>query len=207
MMVCSPIDRMDLAARLPCTMVMGIPRTGAAAAQVTISGHARREQAPQTRNERLVVVQSEWNGWRTAVARLTDLEAIHWSRPNGAPHPLLHASIRCDQFEFGNLPHNCELTPSPHRLTVCLLKRYMAPCVFEELSRRADASLPRDAPNRPDGALGPVDPRTLASRVDRTFFARVWLGAIVFLTVVSGAWWLHTLKRTTTRAIRRVRLL
>jgi len=97
-----------------------------------------REQLSPSHDEALVMVQREWNGWRSAMIRVADLENVHWARPGGAPSPVIHASVRCNRFVAGELPHECHLTPPPHHLLVCLLKRHTATAVFEELSRRAD---------------------------------------------------------------------
>jgi hypothetical protein len=86
----------------------------------------------------LAVVQREWNGWRTAMVRVSDLEHIHWSQPSGAPRPLLHAHVCCTDVVSGAIPHECHPTSPPHYLLVCLLKCHTSPGVFEELSRRAD---------------------------------------------------------------------
>ncbi len=101
----------------------------------------RRSQPPLLDGDALVVVQRDWNGWRTATARVSDLEDIHWSQPSGAPRPLLHAHIRCTEVISGAIPHECHPMSPPHHLLVCLLKSHTSPSVFEELSKRADAML------------------------------------------------------------------
>jgi hypothetical protein len=88
----------------------------------------------------LVVVQPEWNGWRTAVARMIDLEEVHWFQPKGALCPLIHAYVSCTTLLSGGIPHECPSTASPHRLHVCILKRHTSACVFELLSRLASES-------------------------------------------------------------------
>jgi hypothetical protein len=85
----------------------------------------------------LVVVQREWNGWRTALASLDDLEDIRWLQPDGAPRPLIHAYLLCTRLQSGDLPHDCDASSGPHRLLVCVLKCHTAPGVFEALSSRA----------------------------------------------------------------------
>ena len=92
----------------------------------------------QNHSNALVVVQSDWSGWRTAMVRVRDLRDIHWSQPNGAPRRLIHASVCCNKVVSGAIAHECHLTPPPHDLVVCVLKCHTAPCVFEELSGRAD---------------------------------------------------------------------
>jgi hypothetical protein len=88
-------------------------------------------------HETLVVVQREWNGWRTATVLLTDLEDIQWLQPNGAPRPLIHAHVSCTKLQSGELQHDCDVMTAPHYLMVCVLKSHTAPRVFEELARHA----------------------------------------------------------------------
>ena len=102
---------------------------------VARAGSAAHGEAP--RLEQLVVVQGEWNGWRTAVVRAVDLESPHWSQPGGAPRPLLHAYVPCTAIVSGEVAHDCG--SAPHRLHVCVLKKHTAPAMFETLARMADA--------------------------------------------------------------------
>ena len=85
----------------------------------------------------MVVVQGEWNAWRTALVRLRDLQGVHWLQPNGAPRPLIHAYIACTNLESGVVPHDCDVMSAPHRVLVCVLKKHTAPAVFAVLSRQA----------------------------------------------------------------------
>jgi hypothetical protein len=98
---------------------------------------------PQVANMQaaLVVVQRAWSEWRTALVRVSDLEDVHWFRPAGAVRPLIHAYVWCDRVVSGRLSHDCTKSPCPHRVLVCLLKSHTTGCVFEELSRRANATL------------------------------------------------------------------
>jgi hypothetical protein len=76
-----------------------------------------------------IAVQREWNGWRTAMVRVTDLQDIHWLQPNGAPRPLIHAYVSCTKIQSGDISHDCHSTSPPHSLLVCVLKSHAAPCV------------------------------------------------------------------------------
>lgn len=89
-------------------------------------------------NETVVRVHREWDGWRSAEVRLSDLEHVHWFQPRGAPHALLHAYVYCTQVVSGDIPHDCERRSGPHRLLVCVLKRHAVPTAYEELAKRAD---------------------------------------------------------------------
>ncbi|HJZ76859.1 MAG TPA: hypothetical protein VKE51_34235 [Vicinamibacterales bacterium] len=84
----------------------------------------------------LVPVRCSWNAWQTAEVRLGDLEGIHWYQPAGAPRPLVHAYVDCTKMR-GLIAHDCQKTPAPHRLLVCVLKRHLAPPAYSELVRLA----------------------------------------------------------------------
>jgi hypothetical protein len=114
-----------------------VPMNDAALSDRHVNKATVREGPAQTHAEALVVVQCAWNGWRSAMVRVADLEDLHWFQPSGAPRPLIHASVCCNKFVAGEIPHECGLTPRPHYLVVCLLKRHTAAGVFDELSRRA----------------------------------------------------------------------
>ena len=95
------------------------------------------EESMQGLDDMPIPVNREWNGWRTAEVRLGELQDIHWLKPNGAPVPLVHGYILCTSFVNGEIPHECERTPRPHRLLVCVVKRHLEPNVYVELARRA----------------------------------------------------------------------
>src|SRR5262245_44761397 len=84
----------------------------------------------------LVPVRCAWNAWQTAEVRLGDLEGIHWYQPTGAPRPLVHAYVDCTKTR-GQIAHDHQTTPGPHRLLVCVLKRHAAPPAYSELVRLA----------------------------------------------------------------------
>jgi hypothetical protein len=91
-------------------------------------------------SEAVVRIQSEWNGWHSAEASLDDLEDLHWRQPSGAPHPLLHAFIRCTRITGGDIPHDQARTGCPHRMLVCVLKRHVLPSVYAAIAQRAGAA-------------------------------------------------------------------
>ena len=88
----------------------------------------------------IVAVQTEWNGWRTAMVHVSDLQEIHWAQPPGAPRPLLHATVSCDRVASGEILRLCKQMPLSHRLRVCLLKCHLPTSVFERLAAQADAA-------------------------------------------------------------------
>jgi hypothetical protein len=94
--------------------------------------------------DQLVVVRAEWNAWRTAHARVSDLVAIHWSQAADVPRPILHATVSCRSLIVGDQLHHCDHT-TEHLLTVCILKCQTAPCIFQELAELADSAKTRPA--------------------------------------------------------------
>ena len=133
----SPLARMDSTPQLMSTGHMVSTKTAASSDRSILNAAADTWPSP-SHVDALVVIQREWNGWRSAMVRLADLEDVHWSRPGGAPCALIHASVRCNRLVAGDIAHECHLTPPPHRLVVCVLKRHTAAGVFEALARRAD---------------------------------------------------------------------
>jgi hypothetical protein len=119
----SPHDRMDFTTEIAFTRSMMF---------------AQPAQPWEVCEGPLVVVQGEWNGWRTAVARLVDLEQVHWLQPKGAPRRLIHAYVPCTKLQSGDVAHECHERSAPHRLLVCILKCHTAHSIFEALSRAAD---------------------------------------------------------------------
>jgi hypothetical protein len=92
----------------------------------------------KTQDELLVRVHREWDSWRSAEVRLSDLRDVHWLQPGHAPHPIVHAFVSCTSIVGGELPHNCEHGSGPHSVRVCVLKRHAIPVVYAELVRRAE---------------------------------------------------------------------
>ena len=85
----------------------------------------------------LVQVRCAWNAWRTAEVHVADLENIHWWQTLDAPRPLVHAYVDCTKVVSGEIPHECGGDGTPHRLLVCVLKRYAAQSAYAELVRLA----------------------------------------------------------------------
>ena len=86
----------------------------------------------------LVTVQGEWNGWQTAFVPFCDLQDIHWFQPARAPRSLIHAYVPCTSLVEGDIPHDCNRSPAPHRLLVCVLRCHSTGPVYAELVRHAD---------------------------------------------------------------------
>jgi hypothetical protein len=89
--------------------------------------------------ERLIRVQIEWNGWRSAEVPLSGLEDPHWFRPREAPQTLLYGYVSCASLVNGTFPHDCDRLSGPHRLHVCVLKKHVVPSAYAEMAQRADA--------------------------------------------------------------------
>jgi hypothetical protein len=90
-------------------------------------------------DETLIRVHRDWNGYRSAEVRLSDLEQIHWFQPLGAPRPLVHGFVSCASIVSGDIPHKCGPADGPHSLFVCVLKKHTVLSAYAELTRRADA--------------------------------------------------------------------
>jgi hypothetical protein len=94
-------------------------------------------------NELMIRVHRAWNGWRSAEVRLSHLHDVHWRQPAGAPHPLIHGYIACDNIVTGAIPHEChQLARAPHTLLVCVLKHHTLSSAYAELVRFANARTP-----------------------------------------------------------------
>jgi hypothetical protein len=51
---------------------------------------------------------------------------------------MVHGYVACADIVTGDIPHECHLMTTPHRLHVCVLKRHTLPRVYAELARLAD---------------------------------------------------------------------
>jgi hypothetical protein len=103
----------------------------------------------------LVIVQREWDGWRTAQVRLGDLEDVHWFQPPRAPRALIHAYVNCSSIVSGELPHECRQGSEPHRLLVCVIKIHTAPWIYDELASRANSRTVNGSVTQARPGLGP----------------------------------------------------
>jgi hypothetical protein len=92
-----------------------------------------------------VLVQRQWDGWRTTSVRLSDLHDVHWHQPAHAPQPLLHAYVLCTEVATRELPHDCVPATVPHRVRVCILKIHTQPGTYSTLKARADEAARRSA--------------------------------------------------------------
>jgi hypothetical protein len=93
-----------------------------------------------------VLVHDRWDGWHSAEVRANDIEDVHWLKPAGAAHELLHGFIRCRDIVSGSIPHDCEGSAA-HWLRVCILKRHTLGSTYAALARGAGTTRhhgPRD---------------------------------------------------------------
>jgi len=153
---------------------------------------AQMNRAPllQNHSDALVVVQAGWTDWRTAMVRVRDLGDVHWSQPSGAPRPLIHAFVYCNTLIVGEIAHECHLTPQPHCLAVCVLKRHTSPSVFGELADRADdAGFIRVLAQRVSDIAADraaPDPPAVRNRVWRTYLS---VASLVLLAAIGAVGW------------------
>jgi hypothetical protein len=130
---------MDQPAGMSCTPLMTLQSSSSKPSDGAGERSPRSDDHPvPSAGCSLVVVQRDWTDWRTALAKLTDLEHVHWRQPSGARRPLIHAYVPCTALESGEMVHECDVRSAPHRLLVCVLKSHTAPEIFRELSRLAD---------------------------------------------------------------------
>ena len=85
-----------------------------------------------------VVVQRDWNGWRTAQAKLSDLSGVHWFQPVGAPRPLLHAFMSDGSLLPAELSEMNGTAVQSAPVLVCVLKCHIPAATYAALAQRAD---------------------------------------------------------------------
>ena len=100
---------------------------------------SERPTASATMHDVLVPVQRQWDSWKTAEARLCDLDEVHWFQPPGAPRALLHAYVNRSVLTAGTLTDEINES-TPQRLLVCVLKCHIPAAAYSALSDRADQS-------------------------------------------------------------------
>jgi hypothetical protein len=79
-------------------------------------------------DEQTVDVRRQWNDWKIASYRLSDVDGLHWDSVSGgvkarAPRSFLHGYVWCDGMIEGELSHSCRHGAGPHRIKVCITKR------------------------------------------------------------------------------------
>ena len=76
----------------------------------------------------IITVRRQWNDWRQARYRLSDLSDFQMDDTSGgvwavAPRPFLHAFVWCNRMIDGELAHSCNHGPPPHRIKICIVKK------------------------------------------------------------------------------------
>jgi hypothetical protein len=94
-----------------------------------------REFAPEADEGAMISVWCEWNGWRMAMARVTDLENVCWSQANGA----IYAQVKSSKVLLGQTPHTVPPRPEHTYLPVRVIRSEVHPSAFEELLRHITA--------------------------------------------------------------------
>lgn len=98
-------------------------------------------QEPPKPGAELVRVRDAWNGWRSAEVPLRQLRGVSWLRAGGAPHPMLHATVACNDIVTGTLPHPCESGNAPHQIQVCVVKSDVPASVYRRLCEQATGAM------------------------------------------------------------------
>jgi hypothetical protein len=93
-------------------------------------------------DEEYVVVRRQWNDWRTAKYRLSDVEDVRWDRFSGgvqapAPQYFLHGYVRCDEAVEGEVAHSGMHGDCPHRIKACIVKKDNDKQVYQRLAEKA----------------------------------------------------------------------
>jgi hypothetical protein len=94
-------------------------------------------------DEPLVWVRRQWNDWRHAQYKLSDIGGLRWDEISGgvkqrAPRTFLHGYVFCDGMVSGELAHSCRHPSAPHRVKVCITKKGNE-AVWPQVLRRAPA--------------------------------------------------------------------
>lgn len=108
----------------------------------------------------LIRVHAQWDDWRNADVRVSDLRDVHWLQPARAPHALVHGYISCSSIVAGEIPHECDRRSAPHQLLVCVLKRHTIPHIYAELARRAHERQPPPLDQHPQPGEDELNPRS-----------------------------------------------
>jgi hypothetical protein len=75
-----------------------------------------------------VEVRRQWNDWRFAEYRITDISGMHWDNVSGgvyarAPQHFVHGYVSCDAMISGEIAHSCRHGSGPHTVKICITKR------------------------------------------------------------------------------------
>ena len=97
------------------------------------------------RDDPLIRVRRHPNDWQTAVYRLSQLRAPHWSSNSGGvgkgtARPTIFGYVWCDAMLGGELAHSCSHGPPPHEIKVCVPKVANDPVTLSMLRAVVDAS-------------------------------------------------------------------
>ena len=89
----------------------------------------------------LIEVRRQWNNWKLARYRFTDVEGFNWDNQSGginakANRFYIHAYVMCDAMANGEIAHSCKHGPPPHKVKICITKKGNE-AVFQELAALA----------------------------------------------------------------------
>lgn len=93
-----------------------------------------------TEDNPLITVRRQWNDWKLAEYRLSELSGLHWDTISGgvnakSPRDFLHAYVLCDRMESGELSHSCRHGKGPHLIKVCVTKTHNKEVVPQVLAK------------------------------------------------------------------------
>jgi hypothetical protein len=83
-------------------------------------------------DEVVVTVRRQWNDWREARYRLSEVQGLHWDDVSGgvcasAPRSFVHGYVWCYGMIDGELAHSCRHGEGPHRSRFASSRRRMHP--------------------------------------------------------------------------------
>lgn len=118
-------------------MIQNEPSAARIAAAVSVAKQSAAEMLKHLRCKRcegidlsdvlLVNVRRQWNDYKIATYRLSDIDGLHWSDTSGginkrAPREFLHGYVLCTGLLSGELAHSCRHGQGPHSIKVCITK-------------------------------------------------------------------------------------
>ena len=87
-----------------------------------------KELEPAADDEPVIWVRRQWNDYRDAKYRLSEVSNLHWTDTSGgvrarAPRDFIHGYVSCDGMLEGELAHSCAHGSGPHYIKVCIVKK------------------------------------------------------------------------------------
>jgi hypothetical protein len=91
----------------------------------------------------MVTVQRQWNDWRRIEVSVSALSGFHIATVSGgvqapSPRPMLYAYMSCSEIPQGaEFAHSCMHGSVPHRIKVCITRKYNPTKLYRRLRELA----------------------------------------------------------------------